>query len=76
MFATLILLNICFSFISIHSSIFNYLTPSMVIFPNFPFLNSSNIIFAVLLFPALAFSIPFLYTSIYRFSAAVQPAVD
>jgi len=30
----------------------------------------------VLLFPALAFSIPFLYTSIYRFSAAVQPAVD
>lgn len=23
-----------------------------------------------------AFSIPFLYTSIYRFSAAVQPAVD
>ena len=28
------------------------------------------------LFPALAFSIPFLYTSIYRFSAAVQPAVD
>lgn len=30
----------------------------------------------VLLFPALAFPIPFLYTSIYRFSAAVQPAVD